>query len=56
VRAIDRVNAKLGHELADILWSVGVIADKRKVDLASSFAATMDEIGAGLAPGRPALP
>ena len=33
VRAIDDVSAKLEHELADILWSVIVIADKCKVDL-----------------------
>jgi len=49
VRAIDDLSAKLEHELADVLWSVIVIADKCKVDLASSFAATMDEIETSLA-------
>ncbi len=48
VRAIDDLNAKLGHELADILWSVIVIAERCGIDLASSFAATMDEIEAAL--------
>ena len=48
VRPIDDVDAKLGHELADILWSIIVIAERCNVDLASSFAATMDEIEAAL--------
>jgi NTP pyrophosphatase (non-canonical NTP hydrolase) len=48
VRAIDDVDAKLGHELADILWSVIVIAERCNVDLASSFAATMDKIEVAL--------
>jgi NTP pyrophosphatase (non-canonical NTP hydrolase) len=48
VRAIDDVDAKLRHELADILWSVIVIAERCTVDLASSFASTMDEIEAAL--------
>lgn len=49
VRTVDEVGTKLGHELADILWSVIVIADKCQVDLASSFSATMDEIETSLA-------
>ena len=48
VRAIADVDAKLGHELADILWSVIVIAERCNVDLASSFAVTMNEIEAEL--------
>ena len=48
VRGIDEVEAKLAHELADILWSVIVIAERCNVDLAPSFAATMDEIEAAL--------
>jgi len=48
VRPIDDVDAKLGHELADILWSIIVIAERCNVDLACSFAATMDEIEAAL--------
>ena len=33
---------------ADILWSIIVIAERCNVDLACSFAATMDEIEAAL--------
>jgi NTP pyrophosphatase (non-canonical NTP hydrolase) len=35
-------------ELADILWSVIVIAERCGVDLSSSFESTMDEIEATL--------
>ena len=48
VRSIDDLDAKLGHELADILWPVIVIAEKCGVDLASAFESTMDEIEAAL--------
>ena len=50
VRTIDgEVSTQLGHELADILWSVITIAARCNVDLAASFAATMNDIEAGLA-------
>jgi NTP pyrophosphatase (non-canonical NTP hydrolase) len=38
----------LGHELADCLWSVLVLADAYDVDLASEFESTMDEIATRL--------
>jgi len=40
--------ARLGpleHELADVLWSVIVIADRCGIDLETAFARTMDELG-----------
>lgn len=42
LRSMDDVDAKLAHELADCLWSVLVLADKYKIDLASEFMKTMD--------------
>ncbi len=42
LRGMDDVDAKLSHELSDCLWSVLVIADKYKIDLASEFIKTMD--------------
>lgn len=42
LRGMDDVDAKLAHELSDCLWSVLVIADKYKIDLASEFLKTMD--------------
>lgn len=42
IRAIDDVDAKIAHELADCLWSVLVLANKYNVDLEKSFLATMD--------------
>lgn len=42
LRGMDDVDAKLAHELSDCLWSVLVIADKYKIDLASEFTKTMD--------------
>lgn len=44
LRDMDNVDAKLAHELADCLWSVLVLADKYKVDLAAEFMKTMDEL------------
>lgn len=42
LRGMDDIDAKLAHELSDCLWSVLVIADKYKIDLASEFLKTMD--------------
>ncbi|MGF7229230.1 MAG: nucleotide pyrophosphohydrolase [Candidatus Saccharibacteria bacterium] len=42
LRAMDDVDAKLAHELADCLWSVLVLADKYKIDLATEFMTAMD--------------
>ena len=37
-------NGSLGHELADCLWSVLILAHKYDVDLAGEFDKTMDEL------------
>ena len=42
LRTMDDIDAKLSHELADCLWSVLVLADKYKIDLASEFMKNMD--------------
>lgn len=42
LRGMDDVDAKLAHELSDCLWSVLVLADKYKIDLAAEFSKTMD--------------
>lgn len=42
LRSMEDVDVKLAHELSDCLWSVLVIADKYKIDLASEFIKTMD--------------
>ena len=44
VRTIDDVDSKLAHELADILWSTIVIADRLGIDLEASFVVTMEEL------------
>ena len=37
LRKIDDIDAKLEHELCDVLWSVLVIADRYSVDLSKAF-------------------
>lgn len=44
LREMDDIDAKLAHELADCLWSVLVLADTYKIDLAHEFMSTMDEL------------
>lgn len=44
LRDIADVDAKLGHELADCLWSILVIANYYGIDLGSEFEKTMDTI------------
>jgi NTP pyrophosphatase (non-canonical NTP hydrolase) len=44
LRAMDDIDAKLAHELADCLWSVLVLADKYKIDLAVEFTQTMNQL------------
>jgi NTP pyrophosphatase (non-canonical NTP hydrolase) len=44
VRAIDGVQAKLGHELSDCLWSILVLAQKCGVDLQAEFVRNTREI------------
>lgn len=44
LRAMDDVDAKLAHELSDCLWSILVLADKYKIDLADEFMRSMDQL------------
>lgn len=44
LRAMDDVDKKLAHELADCLWSVLVLASRYNIDLAREFMRTMDEL------------
>ncbi|HEY5667573.1 MAG TPA: hypothetical protein VIR03_00245 [Candidatus Saccharimonadales bacterium] len=41
LRAMDDVDEKLAHELADCLWSVLVLADKFGINLANEYQKTM---------------
>lgn len=49
IRSIDNARAALEHELADVLWSVIVIADQCKIDLAAAFSETMSGLEQSLA-------
>jgi len=44
VRKIDDCKAKLGHELADCLWSIIVLADKCGIDLEAEFTKNTREL------------
>lgn len=44
LRDMEDVDARLAHELSDCLWSVLVLADKYKIDLANEFLKTMAEL------------
>ena len=44
VRTIDDLNAKLGHELSDCLWSIFVLANKCGIDLEAEFVRNTGEI------------
>jgi NTP pyrophosphatase (non-canonical NTP hydrolase) len=44
LRDIEGVDAKLGHELADCLWSILVLANHYGIDLEKEFVNTMDVI------------
>lgn len=44
VRDIDDCKAKLGHELADCLWSVIVLAHKCGIDLQAEFVRNTEEL------------
>ena len=46
VRTIDDCHAKLGHELADCLWSILVLAKKCGIDLQAEFVRNTREISA----------
>ncbi|HVF32471.1 MAG TPA: hypothetical protein VM933_05490 [Acidimicrobiales bacterium] len=43
-RQISDVESKIGHELADCLWCVLVLADRLNIDLATAFEATMSDL------------
>lgn len=45
-RAMDDVDAKLRHELADCLWSVLVLANYYDIDLETQFITSMKELEA----------
>jgi NTP pyrophosphatase (non-canonical NTP hydrolase) len=49
-RDIPDARARLGHELADCLWSVLVLADRYGVDLADEFSRMTDGIEKQLEP------
>ena len=44
IRNIPDAHARLGHELADCLWSVLVLADMYDIDIEQAFFTTMDEL------------
>ena len=44
VRNIDNFKSKLGHELADCLWSVIVLANKCGIDLEAEFSKNTKEL------------
>jgi len=44
VRDIDDVEARLGHELSDCLWSIMVLANKCGVDLQAAFLRNTGEL------------
>lgn len=44
LRDIDDVDTKLGHELADCLWSILVLANYYGIDLGNEFEKTMKTI------------
>ena len=48
VRRIEDVDNALGHELADCLWSIIILADKYEIDLEAAFVKTMNELDAHL--------
>lgn len=52
LRSLEDVDAKLAHELSDCLWSVLVLADYYKIDLAAEFTRTMDGLEARIAAAR----
>lgn len=48
VRAIEGSEEQLQHELADVLWSVIILADRCGVDLEAAFNEDMDDLEAAL--------
>jgi len=52
LRDIEDVDAKLGHELADCLWSILVISAHYGIDLDKEFTATMKHISERISKGK----
>ncbi|HEY4299419.1 MAG TPA: MazG nucleotide pyrophosphohydrolase domain-containing protein [Candidatus Didemnitutus sp.] len=52
-RQVAHVDRKLGHELADCLWSVLVLADRYGVNLESEFEKMIASVGRKLARRNP---
>jgi len=52
IREIPDANEKLGHELADCLWAVIVLAKVYDVDLERAFLTTMDDLETHIAAQR----
>ncbi|MGI8687514.1 MAG: MazG nucleotide pyrophosphohydrolase domain-containing protein [Thermomicrobiales bacterium] len=52
IRDIPDAKQKLGHELADCLWAVIVLADVYGVDLERAFLTTMDDLETHIASQR----
>lgn len=44
LREMEDIDRKLAHELSDCLWSILVLASKYKIDLATEFMKTMDQL------------
>lgn len=53
VRQIPDYKAKLGHEFADCLWSILVLADAYEVDLEAEFQKLIETLSARLAGNSP---
>ena len=51
-REIDNARTRLGHELADCLWSVLVLADRYGVDLGAEFTKMTGDLEAMLGEDR----
>ena len=49
MRALDEAEAKLGHELADCLWSILILAEHYDIDLEKRFLETMTELESRIA-------
>ena len=50
LRDIENVDEKLGHELADCLWAILVMANYYNIDLDKAFAETMETIETRIVP------
>jgi NTP pyrophosphatase (non-canonical NTP hydrolase) len=48
IRNVENAKGRLEHELADVLWSVIVLANRCGVDLEQAFLRTMSEIESSL--------